>query len=50
MFGAAYWTDALDHHVVGVADVLVQFSESKENQDALVGVMKNGVAYLPFGS
>ena len=47
--GAAYWTDALDHHVVGMADVLVQFSESKENQDALVGVLKNGVAYQPFG-
>jgi Ca2+-binding RTX toxin-like protein len=47
--GAAFWTDALDRHVVGMADVLVQFSESKENQDALVGVMKNGIAYLPFG-
>jgi Ca2+-binding RTX toxin-like protein len=48
--GAAYWTDALDRHDIGMADVLVQFSESKENQDALVGVMKNGIAYLPFGS
>jgi hypothetical protein len=47
--GAAYWVDALDRHVVDMPGVLAQFSESQENQDALVGVLKNGVAYLPFG-
>ena len=32
-----------------VAEVLAQFSESPENQAALVGVTQNGIAYTPFG-
>jgi subtilisin-like proprotein convertase family protein len=47
--GASYWTNLLDSHAVSSADVLVQFSESAENQAALIGVMQNGVAYTSYG-
>ena len=47
--GAAYWTDVLDRHATTAVDVLVQFSESPENQAALVGVMKNGIVYQSYG-
>lgn len=43
--GAAYWVDLLDRHVATDVDVLVQFSESAENQAALVGAMHGGIAY-----
>lgn len=46
--GAAYWIDLLDRHVVDHANVLAQFSESTENQAALVGVLKNGIVYEPY--
>lgn len=47
--GADYWTKLLDQHVLTTADVLVSFSESPENQAALVGVMQNGFEYTPYG-
>lgn len=47
--GIAYWVDALDSRVASVADVLMGFSESLENQLALVGVTENGIAYHAFG-
>jgi hypothetical protein len=43
--GQAFWTGLLDRHVLSVADVLVQFSESAENVAALAGVMQNGIHY-----
>jgi hypothetical protein len=43
--GQAFWTGLLDRHVLSVADVLVQFSESPENVAALTGVMQNGIHY-----
>jgi subtilisin-like proprotein convertase family protein len=46
--GADYWTKLLDHHIVTTADVLMQFSESPENQAALIGVTQNGIQYTPF--
>lgn len=46
--GAAWWTDTLDRHANTLADVLVGFSESPENQAALVGVMANGVVFTPY--
>lgn len=47
--GAAYWTKLLDQHVVSNADVLMNISESAENQAALVGVLQNGFEYTPYG-
>nr|WP_052170839.1 S8 family serine peptidase [Massilia sp. JS1662] len=47
--GAEYWTKLLDQHVVTNADVLMNISESAENQTALVGVLQNGFEYTPYG-
>ncbi len=47
--GAEYWTKLLDQHVVSNADVLMNISESAENQAALVGVLQNGFEYTPYG-
>ena len=43
--GIAFWNGLLDQHRATVADVLVGFSESPENQAALIGVLQNGFAY-----
>lgn len=47
--GIAYWTGVLDNKLASLADVLVGFSESPENQTGLIGVMQNGFAYTPYG-
>ncbi len=47
--GYDFWVDILDHHRAPLADVLVAFSESKENYAQLVGVMSNGVEFTPYG-
>ncbi|MFL6632323.1 MAG: DUF4214 domain-containing protein, partial [Massilia sp.] len=47
--GADYWTRLLDQHMLTKADVLMSFSESPENQAALVGVTQNGIDYTPYG-
>ena len=47
--GAEYWTKLLDQHVVTNADVLMNISESAENQAALVGLLQNGFGYTPYG-
>ncbi|GAB3403502.1 FG-GAP-like repeat-containing protein [Massilia agilis] len=44
----AYWADVLDRKLATVAEVLVGFSESHENQTALVGVMSAGFGYTPY--
>jgi subtilisin-like proprotein convertase family protein len=44
--GAAFWTDILDQKRLSTAEVLSQFSESAENQAALIGVIENGISYL----
>lgn len=46
--GADYWTKLLDQHVLTTADVLMSFSESPENQAALVGITQNGFEYTPY--
>ena len=43
--GIAFWNGVLDQHAATVAEVLVGFSESLENQVALIGVLQNGFAY-----
>jgi hypothetical protein len=47
--GIAFWTNVLDTKAATVTEVLMGFSESAENQAALVGVMSNGMAYTPYG-
>jgi Tol biopolymer transport system component len=46
--GAAFWQNVLDNRLASVASVLAQFSESPENKAALVGVMQNGIDFIPF--
>lgn len=46
--GVAYWLGVLDNPAATTAGVLAYFSESHENQDALVGVIGNGFAYTPY--
>ncbi|MES2297742.1 MAG: DUF4214 domain-containing protein [Pseudomonadota bacterium] len=47
--GVAFYNHVLDSGAATVAEVLASFSESPENQAALVGVIGNGFAYTPFG-
>lgn len=47
--GINYWLDILHRKVDTQAGVLASFSESNENQAALVGVIGNGFTYTPFG-
>jgi hypothetical protein len=47
--GTAYWIDVLDRGAATKAQVLQGFSESAENQAALIGVIGHGIAYLPYG-
>jgi hypothetical protein len=46
--GYDYWVGAIDQHGAARADVLVQFSESNENQAQVVGAITNGIAYTPY--
>lgn len=45
--GMAFWVDAMNHGQ-SAAQLLTAFSESNENQVALVGVITHGVAYTPI--
>ena len=45
--GVSYQLNALQSGVVDRAQLLVNFSESPENQAALIGVMQQGMAYAP---
>jgi hypothetical protein len=47
--GIDFWANVLDIKAATVAEVLMGFSESPENQTALVGVMSSGMAYTPYG-
>jgi len=47
--GSAFWLNILDSHAGNAADVLASFSESAENQAALIGVIGHGIAYTPYG-
>jgi hypothetical protein len=42
--GAAWWYSQLDTHAMTRQQALVGFSESNENQTALIGVIGNGIA------
>mgnify|MGYP002399305212 CR=1 FL=1 len=43
--GTAYWYGQLDSHAQTRQQVLVGFSESTENQAAVIGVIQNGIDY-----
>jgi hypothetical protein len=47
--GFDFWVHTLDSGGVSLADLLAGFSESSENQAALVGTIGAGIAYAPFG-
>jgi hypothetical protein len=46
--GIKFWAGVLDSKSATVAEVLMGFSESPENQTALIGVMSDGMSYIPF--
>ncbi len=46
--GFNHWVGVLDSHAGTVADVLAAFSESAENQAALISTIGNGFAYTPY--
>ncbi|MFC0169023.1 DUF4214 domain-containing protein [Pseudoduganella danionis] len=46
--GYAFWLDVLNRGAVSRAEVLAAFSESPENQEALIGVIGQGFNYQPF--
>jgi Ca2+-binding RTX toxin-like protein len=47
--GFDFWVAKLDSHAISLADLLAGFSESPENQAALIGTIGAGIAYTPFG-
>jgi serralysin len=47
--GYAYWVNILDTKAATPAESLAGFSESAENQAALIGIIGNGFAYTPYG-
>jgi hypothetical protein len=47
--GYNYWLGILDSGNANVAQVLASFSESPENQAAVIGVIGNGILYTPYG-
>lgn len=46
--GLAFWTDLLERGMTP-AQVLTGFSESPENQAAVIGTIQNGILYTPYG-
>ncbi len=47
--GLAFWVNQLDAATISRPEVLIGFSESTENQMALIGVLQQGIEYLPLG-
>lgn len=48
MDGFNFWVNVLNTRAETIAGVLAAFSESAENQNALIGVIGNGFTYTPF--
>lgn len=46
--GFAFWVDILDRAAATPAQVLAAFSESPENQAALIGTISNGFVFIPY--
>jgi Ca2+-binding RTX toxin-like protein len=47
--GAAFWGGVLDRHEATMGELLLGFSQSDENVARMVGLMQNGVEYMPYG-
>jgi hypothetical protein len=47
--GLAYWVGELENGTLSRPEVLIGFSESAENQTALIGILEQGIEYMPFG-
>jgi Ca2+-binding RTX toxin-like protein len=45
--GRAFWLDSMQNHGVSREQALIGFSESLENQFAVIGVIKDGIEYFP---
>jgi methionine-rich copper-binding protein CopC len=45
--GYNYWVGLLDNHQINARDTLINFSESNENQLALIGVIQDGIPLYP---
>ncbi|MGZ5199935.1 MAG: DUF4214 domain-containing protein [Telluria sp.] len=46
--GLSFWVDSMDNHGVSVAQMLMSFSESPENQAAIAQVIGQGFAFTPY--
>ncbi|MGO4376705.1 DUF4214 domain-containing protein [Pseudoduganella sp. RAF53_2] len=47
--GLDYWVNILNNKQASLAAVLIGFSESQENFVNLIGSMKDGIDYIPYG-
>lgn len=47
--GFDFWVGMMDSRAISLAQLLTGFSESEENQAALIGAIGNGIVYTPFG-
>ncbi|HEY5800456.1 MAG TPA: DUF4214 domain-containing protein [Burkholderiaceae bacterium] len=47
--GFKFWVNELDQKLQTLPSVLMSFSESPENQAALIGVLDKGVSWAPYG-
>jgi hypothetical protein len=47
--GFAYWLDVLDRKLVSAPDLLAMFSDSAENQAAVLPAIITGIGYTPYG-
>lgn len=46
--GLAFWTGLLESGALSMADVLIGFSESPENQAQVIGSVQHGIVYTPW--
>jgi hypothetical protein len=46
--GIAFWNNAIKSGAVAMVDVLIQFSESGENQAQVIGSEQHGIHYTPW--
>lgn len=47
--GYDFWVGVLDKGLISPAQALAAFSESPENQLALIGTISNGFPFIPYG-
>ncbi|MEH6433669.1 DUF4214 domain-containing protein [Massilia sp. DD77] len=47
--GLDFWVDVMERGALTRSELLTSFSESTENQDALITIIGHGIAYTPYG-